>query len=142
MITINHDQKLYVMPCGGGYSYIGVDYAEVQRLAVLNWLHLPVDAIELGTTEHYDAYTTAMKQGREHHRLTGERCEAALIPSLKGLEGSRVELTYPSGEKTRFIVGRSTGWLPIHLEIKTKRSRGGSEVYFPDRTTVRVVNQR
>jgi hypothetical protein len=47
-----------------------------------------------------------------------------LSPQLRGYEGYRVEV---SGEhyKYRFIVGRSTGWKPVHLEIKTKRSHGG-----------------
>lgn len=63
----------------------------------------------------------------EKERLRDLSC---LSPQLIGLEGWRVEVvrTYTTGEpneKDRFIVGRSTGQQPIHLEIKTRRSHGG-----------------
>lgn len=44
---------------------------------------------------------------------------------LTGLEGWRIEVETFYGEVRRFIVGRSTGWKPVHLEIKTRRSFGG-----------------
>ena len=33
-----------------------------------------------------------------------------------------------NGKKARFTVGKSTGWKPIHLQILTKRSMGGSAI--------------
>lgn len=33
------------------------------------------------------------------------------------------------GIKERFYLGRSTGWIPIYLEIKTNRSTGGSALH-------------
>ncbi len=48
-----------------------------------------------------------------------------LRPELSGLEGYRVEVLDADGEKRRFIVGRSTGWKPINLEIKRRNSWGG-----------------
>ena len=48
-----------------------------------------------------------------------------LSPQLKGLEGWRVEVVDKFDERRRFIVGRSTGWRPCHLEVKTRRSFGG-----------------
>jgi hypothetical protein len=42
-------------------------------------------------------------------------------------------------ERSRFIVGKSTGWAPIHLEIKTRRSTGGAAAYVPDGATIRVI---
>lgn len=50
---------------------------------------------------------------------------SGLNPQLKGLEGWRVEVTNNEGEVYRFIVGRSTGWIPCHIEIKNARSSGG-----------------
>jgi hypothetical protein len=47
-----------------------------------------------------------------------------LTPQLLGLEGWRIEATI-DGETRRFIVGRSTGVKPVHLEVKTRRSLGG-----------------
>jgi len=49
-----------------------------------------------------------------------------LTPQLIGLEGWRVEAITTYNEKRRFIVGRSCGIRPIHLEILTKRSLGGN----------------
>lgn len=37
----------------------------------------------------------------------------------------RVEVTYQSGEKERFYVGKSTGWKPVYLAIKKRNSWGG-----------------
>lgn len=46
---------------------------------------------------------------------------AALAP----FEGDRVEVVTTYGETRRFWVGRSTGWRPSFLEVKTTRSMGG-----------------
>lgn len=142
--SINKEQGLYVLECGAGYSCLGFHVAERLRVAVLEWLgrgQAPYP--EIGTQEHYAAYCEAMAQGAAHNRATGERCPAELSPALKGLEGKRVEVAYPDGEggiyRTRFWVGRSTGWLPIHLEIKTGRSSGGCGAHVPKNATVRVV---
>lgn len=50
---------------------------------------------------------------------------SGLTPALVGLERHRVEVVDRFGERRRFIVGRSTGWQPCHLEVKTRRSMGG-----------------
>jgi hypothetical protein len=51
-----------------------------------------------------------------------------LCPQLQGLEGYRVEVITDYGEKRRFIVGRSTGWKPVHLEVYNRRALGGPAV--------------
>jgi len=48
-----------------------------------------------------------------------------LSSQLIGLEGWRVEVVIDYGETRRFIVGRSTGWKPCHIEINNRRSLGG-----------------
>jgi len=48
-----------------------------------------------------------------------------LTPQLVGLEGRRVEVVTTYGETRRFHVGKSTGWIPCHLEIHNARSSGG-----------------
>lgn len=40
------------------------------------------------------------------------------------------------GMKERFYLGRSTGWIPIYLEIKNSRSTGGTALFNKD---LRVV---
>jgi hypothetical protein len=44
---------------------------------------------------------------------------------LIGLEDYRVEVETAYGETRRFIVGKSTGWKPCHLEIARRNSSGG-----------------
>ena len=49
-----------------------------------------------------------------------------LSPQLNPWLGWRVEVVTGYDETRRFIVGRSTGWKPINLEVATRRSLGGS----------------
>ena len=139
--SINPEQRLYVISTGKGYSCLSFDVAEKWRQQVAAYvgdakLAAPVP---LGTAEHYAAYLAAMSAGADHAKQTGTRDESELIPALRGLEGKRVEVTTPDGEKSRFWVGKSTGWRPIHLEIKTRASSGGGSAYVPEGATVRVV---
>lgn len=53
------------------------------------------------------------------------RSDASLSPQLMGLEGWRVEVVTDYGERRRFIVGKSTGWIPCHLEISRRSAFGG-----------------
>lgn len=50
---------------------------------------------------------------------------SALSPQLKGFEGVRVEVVRMDGTTARFIVGRSTGWKPCHIEISRRNTSGG-----------------
>ena len=60
------------------------------------------------------------------HERAAVRDMSAMSPQLSGLEGWRVEVVDSAGESPRrFIVGRSTGWKPCHLEINNRRSFGG-----------------
>ena len=65
----------------------------------------------------WDALTPAQKEQ--------QRSSAGLTPQLIGLERWRVEVLDLYGNKRRFIVGRSTGWVPCHIELKTRHSDGG-----------------
>lgn len=49
---------------------------------------------------------------------------SGLSPQLVGLEGWRVEVEQ-DGRIYRFIVGRSTGWRPCHLEVSRRNAHGG-----------------
>lgn len=139
LARIDADSRLYVIAEGRGYSCLGFDNAERRRRAVLEWMARPVPPADLGTPEHWAEYEAAMQAGAEHAARTGQRCPAALTPRLVGLEGRRVEVLEPDGTTRRFTVGRSTGWMPCHLEIASKRSHGGPAAYLPEGSAVRVV---
>jgi hypothetical protein len=69
------------------------------------------------TQPKWDALSPA-----ERDRL---RSDAGLSPQLIGLEGYRVEVVTDYGETRRFIVGRSSGWEPCHIEVPRRNSSGG-----------------
>jgi hypothetical protein len=70
-----------------------------------------------------------MTQARWNAMTAAERDRlsdlSGLTPQLTGLEGWRVEVLDNYGQTRRFIVGRSTGWRPCHLEISRRSAYGG-----------------
>lgn len=138
-MRINREQRMYVIPCGNGFTCLGFDVAERRRRAVLAWIGETAEPMRVGTKRHYAAYKEAMARGSMHAKETGKKCPAELNPRLVGLEGRRVEIVSPDGEKCRFYVGRSTGWMPCHLEIARRDSIGGPPVYLPDNAEIRVI---
>ena len=55
--------------------------------------------------------------------------------------GQRVEVVDRYGNKRRFWVGRSTGWKPVYLEVKTTRSMGG-DIADTDYQSVRFIRSK
>lgn len=78
---------------------------------------MPTQTLDGMTQAKWDAFTE-----RERDDL---RSDAGLTPQLVGLEGWRVEVVTTYGETRRFYVGRSTGWVPCHIEIARRDSTGG-----------------
>lgn len=149
-VTINTDQRLYVIPCGSGYTCHGFDNVERELVNVADWLiengeRSPWSTYKatqgpIGSPERYAFYGYVMGLGANFATRTGKRCPASLVPQLIGLEGMRIEVVDAYGEKRRFQVGKSTGWMPIHLEIAKRTSTGGGAVTgapFQSITTIR-----
>lgn len=144
--SINQKQRLYVMPCGSGFSCYGFDVIEHKARAVAAWRtggYACLDPMPTrGTPQHFEVCAAEIEKGAAHAKRTGFKCDAELTPQLIGLEGKRVEITYPEGHKSRFYVSRSGGWMPCHIEVKTRRSLGGCAAYIPPGASVRVVGAR
>lgn len=144
-VTVNAEHELYVIPCGNGFSCLGFDVLLTRYAAIAAWLHkegLPQENLppkSRGTFQAYAAYRELLDQAGSYCRRKGLRCPAELTPQLIGLEGKRVEVVDRHGERRRFIVGKSTGWLPIHLEIARRNSSGGPAVTGAPFQSVRVV---
>ena len=144
-VTVNAEQELYVIPCGDGYSCLGFDVLLARHNAVTAWLRSEgLDADELprqsrGTMPAYHAYTALMGRAASYCQRNNLRCPAELTPQLVGLEGKRVEVVDRHGERRRFRVGKSTGWMPCHLEIARRDSSGGPAVTGAPFQSVRVV---
>ena len=148
-VTINEEQQLYVIPSYhkgkvSGYSCLGFDVLLRKANAVAEWLvsegqaATGIPAEGRGTPRAYGTYAALMSQGSAYNQRTGRRCPAELCPQLTGLEGQRVEVEYEDGTTMRFWVGKSTGWMPCHLEIKRRTSMGGCGISGPFKS-VRVV---
>ena len=142
-ITVNESARLYVSPCGSGHTYHGFDVVErlisrltAEGLQIAPPLIRPIGNIDPhskpGTVERYQYYRALCNEGNARNALSGWRSAAALTPELIGREGRRVEITHQweSGETetVRFKVGKSTGWMPCHLQLANSRSHGGPAV--------------
>jgi hypothetical protein len=144
-VGINAEQELYVIPESHGYSCLGFDVLITRYNAIAEWLRkeglqqddLPPDA--RGSMRAYTAYRTLLDRAAGYCQRNKLRCPAELTPELTGLEGKRVEVVDRHGDRRRFIVGKSTGWLPIHLEIARRDSSCGPAVTGVPFQSVRIV---
>lgn len=141
-IQKNDRQRFFIIPEGDGYSCLGFDVCERKRIAVLKWLGIEADSVPLGSFQQFASYRIAMRRGAAYAKQTGQRCPAELIPEFIGREHERVEITTPDGERSEFYIGKSSGWMPCHIEIKTRRSDGGAQVYVPDGSKIRFTGER
>lgn len=125
-VGIDPTQELYVIHQGDGFSCLGFDVVldRIERYA-LNLFTDPPTVVR-GSRDAYDTMRVLMDALKKVYDETGEQAVADLSMQLLGLEGCRVEVVDREGdEPRRFIVGKSTGWLPIHLEIARRDSSGG-----------------
>ncbi len=144
-VTVNPESRLYVIPCGKGYSCHGFDVVERLIAAlVAEGRPAPQTPAPIGTPERYAQYRELCNLAELEFRITGKRSSAELTPELIGKEGKRVEVvhTWPSGnrETVRFKVGKSTGWMPYHLQLANVRSHGGPAVCLGKIESVRVIS--
>ena len=137
--SINTEQKLYVMPCGNGFSCYGFDVLDKKARAVAAWSKVIPPLAVPGTAAHFEQCAVIMDHGGRYAARANARCDAELEPQLTGFEGRRVEVVDSYGETRRFKVGKSTGWMPCHLELANSRSRGGGAVYGAPFRSVRVI---
>lgn len=130
--SIDSERRLYVLNACPGFTCLGFDYAERRTAGVLAWLRREgADLPEFshpaapGSAERFAQYEETMEAGRTFNRISGKRCPSEMEPQLQGLEGKRVEVVDRHGERRRFYVGKSSGWMPCHLEVSRRNSSGG-----------------
>lgn len=144
--SIDKEQRLYNLPVYDGrgkvdgYTCLGFDVCLKRSKGLAAWLGVMFKDTKAGSPEAYQEYMELCHLGALHADSTGNRCPVELTTSLIGLEGKRVEVVDCYGEKRRFWVGKSTGWMPCHLEICRRNSSGGLGVMGTPFKSVRVVN--
>jgi len=128
--TGDRKKSLYVYRAGSGIHHIGCRYAarEAAAAAQVTGRKYPIAKIARCTRQGFRVYQAALAEGSRVAAQTGRRATALLTKQLIGKEGRRVEVVDRYGERRRFCVGRSTGWMPIHLEVARVSSRGGGGV--------------
>jgi hypothetical protein len=142
-ITINEEQKLYVFNIGNGFSCLGFDICENRKAKLAIELGKDILPTKKGTIESYKEYDRLISIASEKNRKTGWKSKSELIPEFIGKEGERVEIVDQYGEKRRFYIGKSTGFIPCHLEIlRSNSSGGGSVTGYPFKSLVFLAKKR
>src|SRR5688500_8646281 len=110
LIGINTDQGLYIISAGkDGHSCLGFDVCDKRIHALATELKIHLQDRRKGTASYYYTYRQLVNIARKLNAKNGWRSKSELNPKLIGLEGKRIEaILY--GEKTRFVVGKSTGF--------------------------------
>lgn len=142
MLTkINRKEQLYVISEGTGYSCLGFEVLNKRALALAKELGYEWNQ-KLGTLEAYSAYDALVNEAKKRNDETGWRAKSELTPELIGLEGKRIEVIDSYGSRRRFYVGKSTGFIPCHLEIARRNSSGGIAVMGAPFKSIRVIGSK
>jgi hypothetical protein len=155
-ISINQEQRLFVIPSGAGYSCFGFDncFQEARALAKIMGLadQMPAKA-EIGTLKQYEQHRSLLGQfsGHPGSRLTWfnpETPEAVRVVLERArLQHSRLRLFFGDTNTGRDwlneygvvgTIGRSMGITKIPLLISNSRSSGGLAVL--DSSIVRIID--
>jgi len=137
--SINREQRLYVMPSGNGYSCYGFDVLHRKLNALAAEMGVPVVSKRKGTKKQFFEYSKLLDAAYARFKATGKKIECELHKPFIGLEGKRVEVVQTDGGTRRFYIGKSTGWMPCHLEVHNSRSIGGIQVMEFNIKSFRIV---
>lgn len=151
-VTLNHEQRLFVIPTGDGYSCLGFNrcFDETSQLAE-RLGEPPPREDQRGKIEQYLKYQDLLSKAREialgtwFHRNTPKAISDILESARKS--GSRLRLFYGDTQTGRDwleehdvigTIGRSTGALKVPLLIASSRSMGGGPIL--DHCIVRIID--
>lgn len=150
-VTINEEQKYYVIPAGDGWSTLGFDNAFKKASAIADAiaavrpdlagkaLDQKPDAADWGTMSVYNAYqnlafmlaSEKIDLGTWYDPDTAPEVKRQLDLAIKG--GYRLRIEYGDSETGQVhgdmqmagYISRSTGVLKTPILVKTNRSHGG-----------------
>lgn len=139
--------RLFLLSHGEGYTTLGFAVCfewtaalakELKKVApspIEKWLGKEEDYYQ----SLYDYYEELKELAEEKNKKSGWRSKTQLTPQLIGLEGKVVRVVDKHDDERVFIVGKSTGFIPVHLEIEADGELGGSAVYGAPFKSVKVV---
>jgi hypothetical protein len=148
-VTVNKEQGLFVIPCGEGFTCLGFDVCKKWTKALLaeikksfpsfRYSHILDQLAPKDNIEAYGRYEELLSIASHLNKETGYRFTYELEPRFNGLLGKRVQVTDKEGNKRRFYVGKSMGFIPVYLEIAKRTSSGGPAVCILDTDTITVL---
>jgi hypothetical protein len=141
-VTLNAEQSLYVIDVGYGYTCLGFAVCQSWTRDIARELgRRDLEPTAFASLEAYREYERAVEEARDVHVRTGYRLRCHLTPQLTGLEHRRVEVIDSHEERREFVVGRSTGFIPIHLELSSERAHCGEPVTGAPFSSVRLIDR-
>lgn len=155
-VTINNEQKIFVIKAAGGYSCFGFDncFREAKALAErLGVKNLEPSPEKIGQLEQYEDYLQLLSLLRDSGRDLGTWFDPRTAePVRRILENARVQerkLRIFLGDRETGNdwmeehdvlghIGRSTGYLKVPLIIEKRNSNGGPAIL--DASIVRIID--
>jgi len=141
----NMEQRLFVIPSREGYTCLGFDVcyrlteALAKELDMITNLPIDVPTNPEALMGLYYLYKTLCLEVQNRYDKTGFRSMVELHPQLIGLEGKRVEVVDQDDLRYRFQVGKSSGYIPCHIQLTNRNSTGGGCVDPRPFKSVRIV---
>lgn len=143
-IGANSDAGLYTVTydhvhAHGGTACLGFEVVAERSRRMAAELDMAYVDHEPGLAA-FDQYTGLIDAAAARHIADRSwRSRVELTPQLIGLEGKRVEVVDRWNQRRRFHVGKSTGWIPCHLELTRRSSSDGGAVTGAPFKSVRVI---
>ena len=137
-VSIDRENRLYsfLLP-NGGWSCLGFDVVEKRSQRLADWLRkqgvyvLTPESGTPGTHYAYTIYEERVEMARQLWIDRNIKCDIDLDIRLARYYESkeRIEILYEGEAPERCYVGKSLGWMPCYILLKTKRSISGGSFY-------------
>jgi len=128
-VSLNTEQSVFVISTQDGYTCLGFKVCQQWTRDIAQELgRSDLEPTAFGTLDAYRQYEAVLEAARLRVSSGGQRLQCHLTPQLIGLEGKRVEVVDQHLDWRSFVVGRSCGFLPVHLELASERARYGEPV--------------
>jgi hypothetical protein len=124
-VTINKEQRLYVIKCVGGFTTLGFDVVKRKVDALEKEFNVPRTNYRVGMMPIYKRYLELVDYARVRFEQDKKQTNIDLNPILLPYVGKRISCVNSEGFKEVFSVGKSTGYIPCLLQLHNNNSSGG-----------------